>query len=766
MFINIIKSIDYYEKRDTVANRDRKDVIARLKVVWFLLSVVFALSCSLTSLCYQERGAEMLTKPLLVVPAISKDDRIKFILPNQEIALEPEITPSAWAILELCNGLNTVDTITEKLTDITDEFIVGFLNDLNSLKIVVDSRRVYEHFHAISSNPMAYTSDITDEEIAIHVASPRMAVKDGKPFSFSLKTDSALAKLQEQRSSCRSFTGEPLSIDEIGGVLDIGYSLKRHAVPSAGSLYPMKLFVIALDGQKDFPAGYYEYDNEKNRLVLFNGKPDAQRVFYAFNDVELPFGASVMLVIAADAVRQPRKYSNRGYRFMAIEAGEIAQNIVLGAAESGLATCMLGSMQDGVISGELRLDGCLPFVAIALGKQADPNEEMNTHLLARLESEMVGDDKPVRRTWLIDDTFSSNFDKSYFQFLAATQSGQITSGISTSWSDAKLKAIAEGYERQRSAAVHYDVRASARDLPEPWLDPRVIAPLTSEQYDQLTHLQKFEESSEIEWVKGVDLRGQTVFVPIDLVFYPIENIGRKLIVNSCSSGFAAYTELEEAVDRGVLELIERDSLMRSWYEKRSPRKLDYSILPVHLQKRVDYWKGQGRDIFVLDLSQRGVIITEVVITSDMYPCFVSGASSSLGTFEETAVKAFQEAESRLVYGLNEPNSRKLKPEHVHSVLDHELLYAQSKKYHEHVQFLFDGEMSNTSPVATASIDSLKEELEIVVVDVSEEHSALRVVKVLSSKMIPISFGFGAEHYSHHSLTGATDGRKAMPHYFA
>ena len=74
----------------------------------------------------------MLFKPILVVPAISKDDRIKFILPDQEIALEEKVTSDAWAILELCNGLNSVDTITELLTNIDDEFIVGFLNDLNS----------------------------------------------------------------------------------------------------------------------------------------------------------------------------------------------------------------------------------------------------------------------------------------------------------------------------------------------------------------------------------------------------------------------------------------------------------------------------------------------------------------------------------------------------------------------------------------------------------------------------------------------------------
>ncbi|OYX41544.1 hypothetical protein B7Y94_04905 [Candidatus Saccharibacteria bacterium 32-49-12] len=708
----------------------------------------------------------MSTKPLLAVPAIAKDGGIKFILPNQEIALEKEITPLAWRILELCNGINSIDTITEALSELDSAFVVGFINDLSSLNIVVDSRKVYKHFHAISSNPMSFKSDITDEEIAKHVSSPRLGVKEGTEFAFSPKSESMLADLQAKRSSCRNFSEDPLTIDEVGSVLDLGYSFSRHAVPSAGNLYPMKVFVIVLKEQKDFPAGYYEYDNEKNCLVLFNDRPDKERIFYAFNDTGMPFNASVMLIIASDADRQPYKYSNRGYRFMAIEAGEISQNIVLGATESGLETCMLGSIQDGVITDELQLEGCLPFVAIALGKKSELNESVDTSLLTHLEAEMLGEDKSVKRVWLIDDTFPDNFQKSHFQFLALTQNGQITSGISTSWPDAKLKAIAEGHERQQSMKVFHDIFASASDLPGKWLDPRIVAPLTEEQYGQLSSLEKFDENLEIEWVKGTDWQGQEVFVPIDLVFYPIEGIGRKLITNTCSSGFAAHTQFDEAVNRGTLELVERDAMMRSWYEESSPKKLDYRILPTHLQNRYNYWRKHGRNVFVLDLSQRGAVIVEVVIVSDNYPCFVSGASSTLGSFEEAAIKAFQEAESRLIHGLNEPTSAEIEPDHVHSVLDHELLYAQSKRHHEHVRFLLEGDSSNLAPRATTTINHLKKELEVVVIDASEVNSILRVVKVLSPKMIPISFGHGAGHHSHHTLTGVADSKRTMPHYFA
>lgn len=167
---------------------------------------------------------------------------------------------------------------------------------------------------------------------------------------------------------------------------------------------------------------------------------------------------------------------------MAIEAGEVAQNIALGAVESGMATCFLGGMREQEVADELQLDDCLLFLAIALGKPAAASTEKKQSLLAQLESEMLGGDKAVSYAWFADDTLADNYDKSYFQFLATAQNGQVASGTSTSWSDAKLKAIAEGYERQQSSHFFYNVRSSARELSGRWLDPRVIAPLTDAQY--------------------------------------------------------------------------------------------------------------------------------------------------------------------------------------------------------------------------------------------------------------------------------------------
>lgn len=77
-----------------------------------------------------------------------------------------------------------------------------------------------------------------------------------------------------------------------------------------------------------------------------------------------------------------------------------------------------------------------------------------------------------------------------------------------------------------------------------------------------------------------------------------------------------------------------------------------------------------------------------------------------------------------------------------------------------------GKISKTIPEVTTSIDTLRHKLDAVVVNASEEDSALRVVKLLSPKLVPISFGFDAGHYSHHSLACVVDDTHLMPHYFA
>jgi SagB-type dehydrogenase family enzyme len=66
--------------------------------------------------------------------------------------------------------------------------------------------------------------------------------------------------------------------------------------------------------------------------------------------------ASVVLVLSAVCARSTAKYGDRGYRYLLLEAGHVAQNVVLAATGLGLGVVNLGGFLDDELSGLLKLD--------------------------------------------------------------------------------------------------------------------------------------------------------------------------------------------------------------------------------------------------------------------------------------------------------------------------------------------------------------------------------------------------------------------------
>lgn len=62
-----------------------------------------------------------------------------------------------------------------------------------------------------------------------------------------------------------------------------------------------------------------------------------------------------------------------------------------------------------------------------------------------------------------------------------------------------------------------------------------------------------------------------------------------------------------------------------------------------------------------------------------------------------------------------------------------------------------------------------ERLRLVTVDLSDKRSDINVVRVFSSWLVPINFGFGSAHYTHpivQHLIGVVPNSLKMPRYFA
>jgi len=172
------------------------------------------------------------------------------------------------------------------------------------------------------------------------------------------------------RRSARSYANEPLTLEDIGQLLwaaqgKTGKAFGRTA-PSAGATYPMELFLVA-GRVTGLDSGVYQYQVERHALKpLMIGDLRRELAGAAFGQTCIE-QAPASLVLTCDYKRTTRRYGERGFRYVHMEAGHIGQNVALQAVARGLGTVMIGAFND---SGVQRLLGTVysPLYIIPVGR--------------------------------------------------------------------------------------------------------------------------------------------------------------------------------------------------------------------------------------------------------------------------------------------------------------------------------------------------------------------------------------------------------------
>lgn len=725
-------------------------------------------------------------RPFVVVGGVPVNKGIRFAHPLQTITVDSRVE-LVWEILKLCDGHTEAKKVAQKaskVSGVTYQLAEAVIDDLTTLEVLVDSRRAYKFFNNLGNNLTMFATDMRPEEVYDFQMSGHPPVKDGVSATLPiLSTDTG--ELGRARTSCRSFSSETIGSAALGEILRVAFSHEVASSPSGGGLNPIRVYAIITRSIGELMPGKYEYDNIKEQLVCFESQFDRQEVEFALNSDTVLYGAEVILVVASDLDRQPTKYANRGYRYALIEAGHAAQTVLLTSQEIGVATLEYCGFQDEKLAELLGIDGSgiAPVVTIALGKASSRQEDDKiADLHATLSEDIVGRGRPV--TWVnLVNRPGSDDEHSFFHCISHYRGGdhddakasyrdRLCGGTSTSLALATVKAIVEAFERNRSGIIRVDHVGSADSFESTteWLDPRTHAPYSQQQLTRNTLLQAFDSKKEWQWVQGCDLlSNEPIMVPIDLVFYPLseEKLGRKLCHYGNSSGIAAHSTVEAAIEGALLELIERDAVMHSWYGRISPKKIVTETLPLHWRKRVKYWGEQGFEVAFLDLSHSGVAIVEVAIFSEQsYPHFVTGTAAAIESLETACTKAYQEAELTLLHFKSQRRC-KVKRKTIVQPLDHGLYYAQEENA-KTVDFLRSGCYDSPSE-PTATVESLIVKYRPRVVNISGSYSELKVVRVFCEDLVPVNFGYGVEHNTHLSLPEQVRQKRVdelEPHYLA
>jgi SagB-type dehydrogenase family enzyme len=178
----------------------------------------------------------------------------------------------------------------------------------------------------------------------------------------------SLGDALRRRRSVRDFAPEPLRLDELSTLLYAAYGItgamaggdpdddvqQLRTCPSGGALFPLELAVLAndVDGLSE---GLHHYAPFEHLLEEF-GPVDEEAFTAAMVDRDYAEAPAVVLVSAV-FWRSRFKYGQRGYRFALLEAGHLAQNLLLTATALGLGAFPIGGFYDRRLDDLLGLDG-------------------------------------------------------------------------------------------------------------------------------------------------------------------------------------------------------------------------------------------------------------------------------------------------------------------------------------------------------------------------------------------------------------------------
>ena len=172
--------------------------------------------------------------------------------------------------------------------------------------------------------------------------------------------------LTKRISATNNLINVLLTLQDISYVLRCGYGLQEYneessrksfrTVPSAGKKYPLELYVILFKALDMCKSGVYHYNVEMHTLEPLILKEFTEDNIKEFTPVKWLYNAHGMICITGDLFKMVSRYGDRGYRYVLLEAGHVAQNVLLAGVERKVSIVPIGGVNEREIEASIGLN--------------------------------------------------------------------------------------------------------------------------------------------------------------------------------------------------------------------------------------------------------------------------------------------------------------------------------------------------------------------------------------------------------------------------
>jgi SagB-type dehydrogenase family enzyme len=180
-----------------------------------------------------------------------------------------------------------------------------------------------------------------------------------------LDSEVSLESVLAQRRSVRDFTSKVLTLDEISQLLwaaqGVTNSRGFRTAPSAGGLYPLEVYVVTPERVLHYLPAHHQA-----QVHLIGDRRDPLEGA-GLGQAAIRHAPAVFVITGVFA-RTEAKYGSRGVRYVWLEAGHAAENLLLQAVALDLGGVSIGAFDDADVVRVLGLPAShAPLYLIPIG---------------------------------------------------------------------------------------------------------------------------------------------------------------------------------------------------------------------------------------------------------------------------------------------------------------------------------------------------------------------------------------------------------------